>query len=79
MTKASTDNLITLRVWIANEHGNELNHTHIQVPAQEVIDGGIEDAEDVEEAHQELIDDYVYSLIKGVDKPRTENRKEERQ
>ena len=61
---------IRLRVWIANEHGYELNHCHIEVPTDDLNDCDMEDLDAVEEAKQELIDDYVESLIKGVERVR---------
>lgn len=69
---ADSDNgeIIRLRVWIANEHGYELNHCHIDVPAEDLIACDIEDLEAVEVAKQELLDDYVDTLIKGVERVR---------
>ena len=78
-TDSATSKIVSVRVWIANEHGYEINHSHIEFPAEALNDCDIEDLDVVEEAQQELIDDYVESLMRGTDKPRHENSREGKQ
>jgi hypothetical protein len=78
-TDSATSKTISLRVWIANEHGNEINHCHIDVPVEALTDTYIEDLDAVEEAQQELIDDYVESLVRGIDKPHHDHTREKKQ
>lgn len=59
---------VTLRVWIADHAGNELNHCYIEVPAEELENCAIEDLGAVEEAKQELIDDCIDQDADGVER-----------
>jgi len=65
---SATSKIIRLRVWLANEHGYELNHAHIAVPAADLNDCHFVDLEAVEEARQELFDDYVETLTTDVER-----------
>lgn len=63
---SASNEIVRLRVWLVNEHGHELNHCHIEVPAKDLNGCHMEDLDAVEEAKQELIDDYVETLFTDV-------------
>lgn len=61
-----------LRVWIEDCMGRVLKQTEIELPAQSLARLSVEDLEyleEVEEAREQLIEDYVASLMLGVSKP----------
>lgn len=61
-----------LQVWIEDEMGRVVNRTEIQLPAQSLARLSAEDLEyleEVEEVREQLIEDYVASLMLGVSKP----------